>query len=187
MIPFDAIDKSWTVFLDRDGVINRDKEGDYIRNAGEFVMLERVEEAIALLNDIFGYTIVVTNQKGVGRGLMTLEDLTGIHSLLAEKLAVQKAMVNKIYFCTATDNSHPNRKPQPGMAYLAKADFPGIALEKSIMAGNRLSDMEFGKNAGMYTVFIATTHPETPFPHPLIDERFNSLAEFAGRLALIKH
>lgn len=182
MIPFDSIDKSWTVFLDRDGVINRDKEGDYIRNAGEFVMLDGVAEAIYKLNNTFGLTVVVTNQKGVGKGLMTLEDLEGIHSLLIEQIAVKNAKVDKIYFCSSLDNNHPNRKPQPGMAHLAKADFPQIDLSKSIMVGNRISDMEFGKNAGMYTVFLATTHPETPFPHPMIDERFNSLIAFAQQL-----
>ncbi len=187
MIPFETIDKSWTLFLDRDGVINRDKEGDYIRNKGEFVMLERADEAIYMLNNIFGLTVVVTNQKGVGKGLMTLEDLNGIHELLVEQISAKHAKVDKIYFCSSTDNNHPNRKPQPGMAHLAKADFPQIDLAKSIMVGNRLSDMEFGKNAGMYTVFLATTHPDTPFPHPLIDERFNSLIEFAEKLHATKH
>lgn len=187
MIPYNTIDSTWTVFLDRDGVINRDKEGDYIRNIGEFVMLERVAEAIKLLNNSFGLTIVVTNQKGVGKGLMSQDDLDGIHKLLQEQIAVTNAKVDKIYFCTSLDNNHPNRKPQPGMAYLAKADFPAIDLAKSIMVGNRMSDMEFGRNAGMYTVFLATTHPETPFPHENIDERFNSLIEFAEKIALTKN
>lgn len=187
MIPFHTINSTWTIFLDRDGVINRDKEGDYIRNVGEFVMLNRVDEAIKILNDHFGLTIVVTNQKGVGKGLMTLEDLEGIHQLLLEQVAVKNAKVDKIYFCSSLDNNHPNRKPQPGMAHLAKADFPAIDLAKSIMVGNRMSDMEFGRNAGMYTVFLATTHPETPFPHENIDERFNSLIEFAEKIALTKN
>lgn len=187
MIPYETIDNSWTIFLDRDGVINRDKDGDYIRHVGEFFMLERVAEAIKILNDVFGFTIIVTNQKGVGKGLMTLEDLEGIHKLLVEQIAVKSAKVDKIYFCSSLDNNHPNRKPQPGMAYLAKADFPAIDLTRSIMVGNRMSDMEFGRNAGMYTVFLATTHPETPFPHQNIDERFNSLIEFAEKIALTKH
>lgn len=187
MIPYNTINSGWTVFLDRDGVINRDKDGDYIRNVGEFVMLDGVADAIKILNDTFGLTIVVTNQKGVGKGLMTQDDLDGIHSLLTEQIAEKNAKVDKIYFCTSLDNNHPNRKPQPGMAYLAKADFPVINLSKSIMVGNRMSDMEFGRNAGMYTVFLATTHPETPFPHNKIDDRFNSLIEFAEKIALTKN
>ncbi|HNJ58743.1 MAG TPA: HAD hydrolase-like protein, partial [Chitinophagaceae bacterium] len=50
---------------------------------------------------------------------------------------------------------------------------------KSIMVGNKLSDMQFGKNAGMHTVFVATTHPQTPYPHATIDARFKNLLEFA--------
>lgn len=182
MIPFDKIDKTWTIFLDRDGVINRDKDGDYIRHKGEFEMLEGVADAIKKFNSIFGLTIVVTNQKGVGKGLMTLDDLNGIHELLAEQIAVKGAKVDKIYFATSLDNNHPNRKPQPGMAHLAKADFAEIDLAKSIMVGNRMSDMEFGRNAGMYTVFLSTTHPETPFPHENIDARYESLIAFANQL-----
>jgi len=183
MIPFNSIDKSWTLFLDRDGVINRDKEGDYIRNAGEFFMLEKVSDAINIFNKTFGVTVVVTNQKGVGKGLMTLEDLHGIHGLMTEQLSTTGGRLDKVYFCTDLDNNSPNRKPQHGMALQAQADFPQIDFSKSIMVGNRLSDMEFGRNAGMYTVFVATTHPETPYPHPLIDARYESLYQFAQQFA----
>jgi histidinol phosphatase-like enzyme len=68
------------------------------------------------------------------------------------------------------------------MAYLAKADFPNIEFTKSIMVGNKPSDMRFGRNAGMATVFVATTNPEEPFPHADIDLRFDSLAHFAEAL-----
>jgi histidinol phosphatase-like enzyme len=64
------------------------------------------------------------------------------------------------------------------MAFQAKQSFPEIDLSKSIMVGNRMSDMKFGRNAGMYTVFLATTHPETPFPDPHIDLRFDNLLAF---------
>jgi histidinol-phosphate phosphatase family protein len=187
MIPYEAIDKSWTLFLDRDGVLNRDKEGDYIRNAGEFVLLDEANTAVSMLNKVFGITVVATNQKGVGKGLMTLNDLAGIHSLLGEHMAAAGATINKIYFAPDLDNDSPNRKPNHGMALQAQQDYPQVNFAKSIMVGNRLSDMQFGRNAGMYTVFVATTHPETPFPHPLIDARFSSLIEFARHLALIKN
>ena len=65
------------------------------------------------------------------------------------------------------------------MAFKAKRDFPQIEFSKSIMVGNKLTDMEFGRNAGTATVFVTTTHPETEFPNPLIDARFESLATFA--------
>ena len=68
------------------------------------------------------------------------------------------------------------------MAYQAKAIFPHIKFENSIMVGNRLSDMHFGRNAGMNTIFLATTHPETPFPENSIDYRFDNLLAFANSI-----
>ena len=92
--------------------------------------------------------------------------------------------IDKLYFAIDLENDSPNRKPNPGMAYQAQKDFPQINLSKSIIVGNKLSDMQFGRNAGLLTVFVATTNPDTLFPHPLIDLRFNSLFDFA--LALTK-
>ncbi len=65
------------------------------------------------------------------------------------------------------------------MAHLAKKDFPEIDFTKSIIVGNKLSDMKFGRNAGIYTIYVATTNPEVPSPHPDIDLRFNTLIEVA--------
>jgi D-glycero-D-manno-heptose 1,7-bisphosphate phosphatase len=76
------------------------------------------------------------------------------------------------------------RKPNPGMALLAQKDFPKIVFPKSIMVGNKISDMEFGRNAGMHTVFVKTTHPEIGPPHPAIDLCFTNLAAFAKALQL---
>ena len=90
--------------------------------------------------------------------------------------------IDGIYYCTSTDNMHPDRKPNPGMAFHAKKDFPSIDFSKSIMIGNKPGDMLFGRNAGMYTVFVATTSPEMPFPHPDVDFRFTSLPDFAKAL-----
>ena len=90
--------------------------------------------------------------------------------------------IDKIYFAPDLHESE-NRKPLPGMALQAKADYPQIDFSKSVMVGNKLSDMEFGRNIGAATVFIASTNPETAFPHEQIDERFNSLYEFAANFS----
>ena len=90
--------------------------------------------------------------------------------------------IDHIFYCTDLDNNSINRKPQPGMAFQAKDKFPTIDFNQTIMVGNRTSDMEFGRNAGLHTVFLATTHPETTFPNPLIDYRYNNLLEFAQAL-----
>ncbi len=177
-----AINKSWTIFLDRDGVINEDKIGSYIFNTGEFRFMHGAPELFKKLQEKFGHIIIVTNQRGIGRGLMTEEDLTAIHSHMKNEIMAAGGKVDGIYFATSTQNNDVLRKPNPGMAHAAKEKFPAIDLSKSIMVGNKLSDMQFGKNAGMFTVFVATTNPEVPFPHPDIDLRFDGLHEFVETL-----
>jgi D-glycero-D-manno-heptose 1,7-bisphosphate phosphatase/D-glycero-alpha-D-manno-heptose 1-phosphate guanylyltransferase len=179
MLNLKDIDNSWTLFLDRDGVLNVEKKDHYVLNPSEFIFLERVHEALKILSEIFGLILVASNQRGVAKQLMTLEDLQNVHAYMMQEIVQQKGRIDKIYFCTDLDNSSPNRKPNPGMALQAKKDFPQIDFSKSIMAGNKLSDMQFARNAGMHGVFIASTNPEIVLPHELIDARFNSLFEFA--------
>lgn len=182
MIDFSAIDHTWTLFLDRDGVINKDKVGSYIFHRGEFEFLEGVQEAIKVFSDVFGTIVIVTNQRGIGKGLMTEADLHDIHAHMLDELGVHGGRIDKIYFAPDLHSDSPNRKPKPGMAHQAKDDFPHIDFAKSIMVGNKLSDMEFGHNIGAKTVFIPSTNPETPFPHPMIDERMDSLYALSERL-----
>ncbi len=177
-----AIDKTWTLFLDRDGVINKDKMGSYIFNAGEFVFMEGAPELFKTLASTFGHIIVITNQRGVGRQLMSEKDLAGIHTKMTDAISAAGGKIDGIYYATSIHNDDPMRKPNSGMAFRAKADFPSIDFSKSIMVGNKPSDMLFGKNAGMYTIFVASTNPETPFPHPDIDMRVNGLQDFAKAL-----
>ena len=182
MLDLQKIDSSWTLFLDRDGVINHDKDNDYIYNWGEFRFYDGNLEAFAVLSKHFSRIIIVTNQKGVGRGLMSVDDLNTIHSNMVELIRKAGGHIDKIYYCADLADDSPNRKPNAGMAFQAKQDFPEIDFSKSIIVGNRISDMGFGRNAGMHTVFVATTHPETPFPDPLIDLRFDGLTDFAKTL-----
>ena len=83
--------------------------------------------------------------------------------------------VHSIYYNTAVTDDDPLRKPNPGMAYRAKKDFPHIELTKSVMVGNNISDMEFGRNAGMHTVFVETTDQSQRKPHPAVDLFFPNL------------
>jgi len=186
MFSLSQIETSWTLFLDRDGVLNYEKKEDYIRNWDEFHFYDGVPAAIASLNPLFGRIVIATNQKGIGKGLMTHEDLKGIHDPMLAAINIAGGKIDRVYYCPDLADDSPNRKPQPGMAFMAKADFPEIDLSKSIMVGNRISDMKFGRNAGMHTVFLATTHPDTPFPDPFIDLRFNHLVEFAEACTIAK-
>lgn len=181
-LDLERVDKDWTLFIDRDGVINPEKKDDYIRSLEEFRFYEGVPEALAKCRKKFGRLIVVSNQRGVGRRLMTEESLNSIHEHMQSELAKKNAAVDAIYYAISADVKNPLRKPNPGMAFLAKKEFPGIELQKSIMIGNKVGDMRFGRHAGMYTVFVATTNPETAFPHPDIDLRFPSLPDFANSL-----
>jgi D-glycero-D-manno-heptose 1,7-bisphosphate phosphatase len=176
---FSKVDKTWTLFLDRDGVINEEKRGSYVLHRGEFIFYENVPEALKILADVFGIIVMVTNQKGVGKGLMTLNDLEDVHLYMQEGITAAGGRIDKIFYCTDLDENSPNRKPNHGMALQAKELYPQIDFNKTIMVGNKLSDMRFGRNAGMFTVYIATTDPETPFPHELVDARFETLYEFA--------
>ncbi|HEY4148540.1 MAG TPA: HAD-IIIA family hydrolase [Chitinophagaceae bacterium] len=183
MLDLQTIDKNWTLFLDRDGVINHEKEGDYIYNAAEFVFYDGVTAALKLLERRFGDVILVTNQRGIGKELMTELDLMDIHNHMLKKIEGAGGRIDAIYYCTSIDNQHPDRKPQPGMALKAKEDFPAIDFSKSVMVGNKMSDMLFGRNAGMHTVYLQTTHPDQPLPNPAIDLAFKSLLNFAEALA----
>lgn len=182
MLNLQAINKDWTLFLDRDGVINYEKYEDYIYNYDEFLFYEGVPEAMKYFAERFGPIIIVTNQRGIGRGLMTAADLQDIHTKMLQDLQAAGGRVDRIYFCPANDSNHPDRKPNPGMAWAAQRDFPAIDMKKSLMVGNSLSDMEFGRNAGMHTVFVKTTRPNQTLPYPAIDLAFDSLPDFAKAL-----
>ena len=176
------IDHNWTLFLDRDGVINIEKHLDYVYHYGEFIFYDGAREAVRYLSTRFKRIIVITNQRGVGKELMSEAELISIHDQMLADIEASGGRIHKIYYCTSTDNAHPNRKPNPGMFFEARRDFPDIDPARSIMVGNNLSDMEFGRNAGMYTVFVRTTNPEQPVPHSLIDLDFKDLATFAKAL-----
>jgi len=181
-LDLDAIDRSWTLFLDRDGVINEERVGHYVLRWDEFIFSAGVLDSFRMLSSRFEKIIVVSNQRGVGRELMTEADLQSIHLEMQREVAIAGGHIDRIYYCTEKDDRNFYRKPNPGMAFRASQDFPQIDLRKSIMVGNKPSDMRFGRAAGMFTVFITSTNPDQPFPHPDIDAIFPSLAAFAAAL-----
>lgn len=166
------------LFLDRDGVINVENEGSYIFTKDEFEFYKGAKQALANASLLFDYTFVVTNQRGVGRGYMTEADLHEIHAHLTTEIQDAGGRLHQVYFATAMDSNHPMRKPNTGMALKALEDFPEIDFSKSLMIGNNLSDMQFGKSMGMRTVFLHTTQPKLALPHPLADEQHASLEDW---------
>jgi len=183
MLDLTKINKEWSLFLDRDGVINHDKS-PYTLNAGEFEFYDGVLDAIKKFSAIFSHILVVTNQRGVGKKLMTESDLMEIHELMTNCIAEAGGRIDKIYYCTAIENDHPDRKPNPGMALRAMKEHTAVKKHQSIMVGNNLSDMQFGKSAGMFTVLLTTTGVRVTLPHPLVDLQYDTLLDFANALPI---
>ena len=121
----------------------------------DFVWLEDTLEALKILSAHFQYIIVVTNQQGIGKGLMTEEKLQQIHAHMFQQVEECGGRIDKVYYCAGLAGVLPDcRKPAPVMAFQAQADFPDIDFSRSIMVGDTPSDMEFARNAGMQGVRI---------------------------------
>lgn len=175
------IDSSWTLFLDRDGVINHEKHLDYIHTWDEFSFFEGVKEAFKIFNKKFGVIVIITNQRGVAKGITKIENLKLIHKNMLKEIEESGGRVDKIYVCT--DMESENRKPNAGMGLQAVKDFSEIDLSKSLMVGNTLSDMKFGRNLGAaINIFLPTTRKEVPLNHEDIDLVFDDLISVAKAL-----
>lgn len=177
-------DKEWSLFLDRDGVINEEVPGTYVTSWDNFSFYEGALPSLVKLSNTFGNVLIVTNQRGVGRGIMSMEDLRSIHREMRSVIEESGGRIDRIYACTSVEDNDQNRKPNPGMGLQAKEDFPQIEFSKSVMVGNNLSDMLFGRRLGMRTVFIATTQEPLSLPHDMVDEQFASLKEWADSLSI---
>ena len=176
-INFNEIDKTWTLFLDRDGVINHEKHLDYIHTWDEFKVYDGAKVAIKLFTEKFNRIIIVTNQRGIAKGVTKEADLQLIHKNMVFEIEKVGGKIDGIYYCPELES--PNRKPNPGMGLQAVKDFADIDLSKAIMVGNTLSDMEFGRNLGIKTVFLTTTRPEVDTSDERIDTEYPSLIAFA--------
>lgn len=179
---FNKIDRSWTLFLDRDGVINHETVGFYITQWADFIFNDGVLDALKIFTEKFGRIIIITNQRGVTKGLMTEENLNDIHTNMLKVVRENGGQIQKIYYCIDKNDDSPNRKPNPGMGWMAKSDFPEIDFSKSIMIGNTMGDMKFGKNIGAFTIFIPSNRPAPELPDPFTDAIYPSLIGVADAM-----
>lgn len=173
------IDSTWSLFLDRDGVINTRKIGGYIQSVDEFEFLPGACSAIAELSHLFKYVFVVTNQQGIGKGLMTEGNLSDIHRYMAKQVEMSGGKITHCYH--APDLHHDTnllRKPNTGMGLLAKKHYPDIDFHRSVMVGDSDTDIEFGIKLGMKTVRISTSK-ELAVP---ADLTVQSLEELKNRI-----
>ena len=141
-----------TLLIDRDGTINVRINGDYVRSWAQFKFLSGILEEFPKWAAKFRRIIVVTNQRGVGRGLMTDEDLADIHSHMLRAITEAGGRIDAILTCTATDDGDPRRKPNPGMYHEAKQLFP--SMERAIMLGDSETDAAFAENAGIPFILL---------------------------------
>jgi D-glycero-D-manno-heptose 1,7-bisphosphate phosphatase len=147
------------LFMDRDGTVS--EEVGYVNHPSRFRLFPYTAEAIKLLNDSGWLAIVVTNQAGVARGYFAEEVILKIHEQLRRDLETSAAKVDAIYYCA----HHPSvgeppyrldcdcRKPRTGLIDRATADFE-IDVARSWVVGDRYSDIELARNAGLHSAFV---------------------------------
>jgi D-glycero-D-manno-heptose 1,7-bisphosphate phosphatase len=163
------------VFLDRDGVINRKVPDTYITKASEFHFLPGVGEALSIFKRLGFLLVLITNQRGIARGLMTGEDLDAVHDYMQRELGKDYVALDAIYHCPHEEFEYCNcRKPEPGMILAASADL-NIDLDASYMVGDSLCDIGAGQGAGVQTVCIGSERQgdaDMVFPNLLAFARF---------------
>lgn len=149
-------DRRTVVFLDRDGVINRNRAGDYVRTVDQFEFLPGALEGLALLKRAGCTVIIISNQAGVGKGLMSLEDLEQINDAMLRTISERGGEVAAVRCCThRKDEGCSCRKPQVGL-FTGAARELGISLDGAYLVGDALSDLQAGVNAGCRTVIVLT-------------------------------
>ena len=179
------ITPEWTLFLDRDGVINERKVDDYIKDWSEFRFLPGVLDALGTFSELFGRIFIVTNQAGIEKGVMTHQDLDAIHHSMMEYIRYHGGRIDEIYYCPYKPDLDPLcRKPNPGMALQAQKDFPEIRFDKSIMVGDSDSDIAFGNNLGMKTILVGRKGDNSfSLPNSIPDFKVFGLKDVADSLA----
>lgn len=144
-----------TLFLDRDGVINQKIEGKYVRNFSELQFVKGALSAISDLSNLFNRIIVVTNQQGIAKGIMSEVDLNLLHSQMIKRIEKAGGKIDKIYYCPhLADINCECRKPNPGMIQQAIRDFPDIIIENSFIVGDSQSDIDAGIRMNLNTIKV---------------------------------
>jgi histidinol-phosphate phosphatase family protein len=184
MSKINDLQREWSLFLDRDGVINKRIVGGYIQTPEEFEFLPENLYALKQLANQFKYIFIVSNQQGIGKGLMSETDLELVHARMIHDIEAAGGRINQIFFCPDLASRKNNcRKPSLAMALEAKKEFPSIDFKKSFMVGDSKTDMEFGQKAGMKCIFIRSkAEEEVKGPSILA---FDSLLEFSNHLKTI--
>ena len=143
------------IFLDRDGTINkRPPKAEYICKPNDFIWLDGAKEAIKKLNDA-GYSIImISNQAGIARGVMTADDFQSVQNKMNDDLKELGAHIDAVYYCPhGWDSNCDCRKPKPGMLYQAQKEY-SINLPECLMIGDDERDIETAHNADMKGILV---------------------------------
>ena len=143
-----------TLFLDRDGVLNRHLPGDYVRTPQMWEWMPGVLQSMVQWSRKFKHIVLVTNQRGVGKGLMTDDQLAQVHAQMMRDILEAGSRLDLILTCTAVSEEDSRRKPHPGMFYEACSLFPDIDAKSSVMLGDAPSDAAFAQNCGMQFILL---------------------------------
>jgi histidinol-phosphate phosphatase family protein len=144
-----------TVFLDRDGVINeKPADHDYVKSWAAFHFLPKAPDAIRMLGDAGYRVVIVSNQRGIARGILTLEQVDALHGKMREALAAHGAAIDDIYVCPHKAGTCTCRKPGIGLFIQAESDAP-VDKAHSYMIGDSGNDIAAGKKYGVKTILIA--------------------------------
>jgi histidinol-phosphate phosphatase family protein len=145
------------LFIDRDGVINERIWNGYVTKWEDFHFVDGVIDALVHFSKIFQRIIIITNQQGIGKGMMSVDALNDIHQKLVQKISEEGGKIDAVFYCGDLKSKENNcRKPGTKMAEQAKIEFPEINFSESLMIGDTKSDMEFAKNVGMTGVLVET-------------------------------
>jgi len=167
-----------TLFLDRDGVINVHRPNDYVKAVEEFMFIDGTLDALKELSPLFRYIIIVTNQRGVGKGVMNRETLDNIHVWMMDKIKEKGGRIDKIYVCTDTDPESPDRKPNIGMALQAVKDYPDIDFAQSFLVGDSVSDIQFANRVGIPAIQVGNKIMPKDIPSLSLYARCKDLRTF---------
>ncbi|MFM7340783.1 MAG: D-glycero-alpha-D-manno-heptose-1,7-bisphosphate 7-phosphatase [Bacteroidota bacterium] len=144
------------LFLDRDGIINERIPNDYVKTPAEFKLIPESLGFFAWAKKHGYLTVIVTNQQGIGKGLMTEQNLADVHAYMCSLLAEHGFAPDAIEFCgDLAETNSTRRKPAPGML-LEAAQKLDIDLSSSWMIGDSISDAQAGKSAGTTTILVGT-------------------------------
>ncbi len=173
-----GIDPSWTLFLDRDGVINRRIFGGYVRNFSEFHFQEGVCDALKKAKHCFARIIIVTNQQGVAKGIMTASELSELHEAMQTEIMRAGGKIDAVFAAVEWAEEQPSRrKPSPAMGLEAKALFPEINFEKAIMIGDTDNDLAFGQALSMKTVLIKSEEKVNRIPDEIVSSLYDLIQQ----------